>query len=128
MVQLLVYDGLGDWRYINTSPERADAVTAEDLQRAARAYLTRDNRTVGVFLRKQGAAPEDPEVAALPAPAQAMVKQGLAQIASETDPVRLREGIARMQQAAGQAPPDMKPALDLILKRAQERLATLEKK
>ena len=129
MVQLLVYDGLGDWRYINTSPEKADAVTAADLQRVARDYFARENRTVGVFLRKAGAAPaEDPEVAALPAPAQAMVKQSLAQIASEKDPAKIRDGIARLQQAAGQAPPEMKAALDLILKRAQERLAALEKK
>jgi hypothetical protein len=56
-----------------------------------------------------------------------MVKQSLAQIASEKDPAKLRDGIARLQQAAGQAPPEMKPALDLILKRAQERLAALEK-
>ncbi len=128
MVQLLVYDGLGDWRYINTSPEKADAVTAADLQRVAKDYLTRENRTVGVFLRKEGARAVDPEVAALPAPAQAMVKQSLAQIAAETDPAKLRDGIARLQQAAGQAPPEMKPALDLILKRAHERLAALEKK
>jgi predicted Zn-dependent peptidase len=55
MVQLLVYDGLGDWKYINDSPDRADAVTAEDVQRAAREYLTRENRTVGIFLRQQAA-------------------------------------------------------------------------
>jgi predicted Zn-dependent peptidase len=128
MYQLLLYEGLGDWRYINNSAEKADAVTAEDLQRAARDYLQRESRTVGVFLRKEGALPEDPEVAALPAPAQAMVKQSLAQIASETDAARLREGISRMQAAAGQAPPEMKPAIELILKRAQERLLTLEKK
>jgi predicted Zn-dependent peptidase len=128
LVQLLVYDGLGDWRYINTSPEKADAVTAEDLQRAAGDYLTRESRTVGIFLRKEGGPPEDPEVAALPAPAQAMVKQSLAQIASETDAARLREGIAQMQQAAEQAPPEMKPAIALVVKRAQERLAALEKK
>jgi predicted Zn-dependent peptidase len=128
MYQLLLYEGLGDWRYINNSAEQADAVTAADLQRAARDYLQRESRTVGVFLRKEGALPEDPEVAALPASAQAMVKQGLAQIASETDAARLREGIGRMQAAAGQAPPEMKPALDLMIKRAQERLATLEKK
>ena len=59
MVQLLVYDGLGDWKYINDSPDRADAVTAEDLQRAAREYLTRENRTVGIFLRQQ--TPPGPE-------------------------------------------------------------------
>jgi predicted Zn-dependent peptidase len=128
MFQLLLYEGLGDWRYINTSSEKADSVTADDLQRVARDYLQRESRTVGVFLRKAGAAPLDPEVAALPAPSQTMVKQSLSQIAAETDPARLREGIARMQAAAGQAPPEMKPALELILKRAQERLAALEKK
>ena len=63
MYQLLVYEGLGDWRHINTSAEKADAVTAEDLRGVARRYLTRESRTVGVFLRKQDAAPEDPEVA-----------------------------------------------------------------
>jgi len=125
-VQLLLYDGLGDWRYINTYADQVEAVTAADLQRAARQYFTRENRTVGVFLRKEGAAPEDPEVAALPREAQAMVKQGLQQILAETDPAKLRDGIARMQAGAAQAPPEMKAAIELIVKRAQERLAGLE--
>ena len=30
-----------------------------------------------------------------------------------------------MQQMAGQVPPEMKPAVDLMLKRAEERLAAL---
>jgi predicted Zn-dependent peptidase len=125
-IQLLVYDALGDWRYINTSAEAADAVTAADLQRVANDYFTKEARTVGIFLRKGGAtAPEDPEIAKLPAPAQAMVRQSLKQIESETDAGRLQEGIAQMQQMAGQAPPEMKPAVELILKRAQERLAAL---
>jgi predicted Zn-dependent peptidase len=125
-LQLLYYDGLGDWRYINTYADGVDAVTAGDLQRAARQYFVKENRTVGVFLRKEGAAPEDPEVAALPAEAQAMVKQNLQRILAETDAARLREGIARMQAAAGQAPAEMKPAIELLVKRAQERLAALE--
>jgi predicted Zn-dependent peptidase len=125
-VQLLFYDGLGDWRYINTYADQVEAVTAADLQRAARQYFTRENRTVGVFLRKEGAPPEDPELAALTPEAQAMVKQNLQQILAETDPAKLREGISRMQAAAGQAPPEMKAAIELILKRAQERLAALE--
>ena len=125
-VQLLFYDGLGDWRYINTYADQVEAVTAADLQRAARQYFTRENRTVGVFLRKEGAPPEDPELAALTPEAQAMVKQNLQRILAETDPAKLREGISRMQAAAGQAPPEMKAAIELILKRAQERLAALE--
>jgi predicted Zn-dependent peptidase len=124
-VQLVRYDALGDWRLINTSPELADAVSAADLQRVAREYLTKENRTVGVFLRKQGAAAEDPELAKLPPQAQAMVRQATQQIAAEKDEAKLAEMIAKMQGAAAQVPPEMKPAFDLILKRASERQAAL---
>jgi predicted Zn-dependent peptidase len=125
-IQLMTYDALGDWRYINTSAERADAVTAADIQRVAKEYLTKENRTVGTFLRKKGAPPEDPELAQLAAPAQAMARQALGQIAAETDVAKLAEMVAQMQQAASRVPPEMKPALDLILKRASERLAALQ--
>jgi len=128
-LQLIYYDGLGDWKYVNTYADEIDAVSAADIQRAAKEYLTKENRTVGIFLRKEGTATaEDPELAALPAQAQAMVKQSLARIEAETDAAKLREGLAQMQQAASQAPPEMKPAIDLIVKRAQERLAALESK
>jgi predicted Zn-dependent peptidase len=55
-IQLLYYDGLGDWKYINSYADEVDAVTAADIQRVARAYLAKENRTVGVFLRKAAAA------------------------------------------------------------------------
>jgi hypothetical protein len=55
-----------------------------------------------------------------------MVKQNLQRILAETDAAKLREGVARMQGAAAQAPPEMKAALELLVKRAQERLAALE--
>ena len=127
-LQLIYYDGLGDWKYLNTYADEIDAVTAADLQRVAKEYFNKETRTVGVFLRKEGAAPEDPELAALPAQAQAMVKDSLSRIQAETDPAKLREGIAQMQGAAEQAPPEMKAAIDLLVKRAQERLAALESK
>jgi predicted Zn-dependent peptidase len=124
-LQLVSYDGLGDWRYINTSPERADAVTAADLRRVAREYLTKENRTVATFLRKEGAPPEDPEIAKLPPQAQAMVRQAAKQIEGETDAAKLREMVSRMQQMAAQVPVEMKPAFDLILKSAGEKLQAL---
>ena len=127
-IQLMIYDGFGDWRYINTYAEEVDRVTAADIQRTAKEYFTKENRTVGIFLRKGGdsAADDDPDVAALPAPAQAMARQQIARIQAETDPAKLREGLAQMEEAKSQVPPEMKPVLDLILKRAQERLAELE--
>jgi len=124
-VQLVTYDGVGDWRLINTSPERADAVTAADLQRVAREYLTKENRTVATFLRKEGAAPEDPEITGLPPQAQAMVRQATKQIEGETDTAKLQQMVAQMQQMGSQVPPEMKPAFDIILKRAGERLQAL---
>jgi predicted Zn-dependent peptidase len=127
-IQLMIYDGFGDWRYINTYAEEVDRVTAADIQRTAKEYFTKENRTVGVFLRKGGeaAADDDPDVAALPAPAQAMARQQIARIKAETDPAKLREGLAQMEEAKSSVPPEMKPVLDLIVKRAQERLAVLE--
>ena len=124
-MQLVRYDGTADWALINRAPELADAVTAADLKRVARRYLTAENRTVGTFLRKAGTAPEDPEVAKLAPPAQAMVKQASQQIAAETDRAKLQQMVERMQQMAGQVPPEMKPAFEIVLKKASDRLAAL---
>lgn len=52
MFQLLLYEGEGDWTYINTAAAEADAVTPADIQRVAKQYFTKEDRTVGVFLRK----------------------------------------------------------------------------
>jgi predicted Zn-dependent peptidase len=62
-IQLLYYDGLGDWKYINSYADEVDAVTAADIQRVARTYFTKENRTVGVFLRKEAAASPAPPAA-----------------------------------------------------------------
>jgi predicted Zn-dependent peptidase len=128
LAQLIQYDGRGDWQFINTYSDEVDALTAEDVRRVARNALTKENRTVGTFLRKAGAAaaPEDPELQALPPEARAQVSQNLKRIAAETDAAKLKGGIAQMQAAAGQVPAEMKPAFELMLKRAQERLAALE--
>ena len=70
LVQLLFYDGFGNWRYLNTWSERTLAVTAEDVQRVAKRYFTKENRTVATYLRKAGTASESvpPELAGGPRP------------------------------------------------------------
>ncbi len=40
---------LHSYEYVNTYVDRIARVTAEDVQRVARKYLTEDNRTVGIF-------------------------------------------------------------------------------
>ena len=39
----------GDWRNLYTQLDRIDEVTAENIQRVAKEYFTRKNRTVGVI-------------------------------------------------------------------------------
>jgi predicted Zn-dependent peptidase len=128
MVQLAYLEGLGDWKYINESPHKLAAVTAEDVQRVARKYFEATNRSVATYTRKAGAPTVDPELASLDPQAQAFVRQALARIAQETDVEKLRTGIGQMESQVGQAPPQFKDAITLILRRAKARLADLEKK
>jgi predicted Zn-dependent peptidase len=125
MVQLLQYDGLGDWQYINKYADEVEAVTSDDLKRVAAEHFVKENRTVGVFLRKAGTASEDPELAALSPQAKAMVRRGLDEIRGTSDAASLRGAIAQLQQAMQEAPDEMKPALAYLLRNAEQRLAEL---
>ncbi len=132
MFQLLQNEGSGDWKMINSQSEAVDAVSAADIQRAAKQYLTKETRAVGIFTRKAadagGAAEsEDPDIAALPEPARPMARQALARLKSETDASKIKAQLEQMRGQASQVPPQMKPMFDLMLKKAEERLAELEK-
>jgi hypothetical protein len=100
-------------------------VTAADIQRVAAKYITAENRNVAVYVRKEGSAPEDPELAALPPQIKGMVKQQLAQIEQVTDRAKLEEMLAQLRAMAGRVPPQMKPAIQYLVERAEERLESL---
>jgi len=68
---------------------------------------------------------EDPELANLPPQAKAMAKQQLAEIEKVTDPAMLEQGLQQMLQMQGQVPPEMKPAIDYLIQKAQERIEKL---
>ena len=53
LMQLMHCDGLGDWRSINESGAKFQAVTAADVQRVVKEYFTKENRTVATYTRKQ---------------------------------------------------------------------------
>jgi predicted Zn-dependent peptidase len=127
MMQLGYYEALGAWQYINTSPQALLAVTAEDVKRVAGLYFAKENRSVAIYTRKAGAAAEaeDPDLAALPGPMKPMAKQALAQVAA-ADKEQLGQMLAQLEGQAGAAPPEYKPLIDLLLKRARAKLAELE--
>ncbi len=62
--QLSTAASLGDWRLLFLQRDRIQAVTADDVNRVAKAYLRKDNRTVGVFLPV--AQPDRVTIAAAP--------------------------------------------------------------
>jgi zinc protease len=48
-LDLTEWIGMGDWRLFFLNRDRIEAVTTDDVNRVARAYLKPDNRTVGLF-------------------------------------------------------------------------------
>jgi predicted Zn-dependent peptidase len=128
LLQLLFYDGWGNWRYLNDSAPMMMAVTAEDVQRVAKQYLTAENRTVAGYKRKAGApaAAVPPELADLPPQIRAGVMAQIQQIQASTDAQQLEQLIAAVEGQAAQAPPEMKKAIDAISRAAQARLDELK--
>jgi predicted Zn-dependent peptidase len=125
LLQLLLYDVWDDWRFLNDSPAEIEAVTAEDVQRVANTYLTDTDRNTLWYYRTEG-TDEDPDLAALSGQGKAMAKSALAQINQIDDPAELEQGLAQMKAMKGQAPPEFQPAIDLMIKRATERLEMLQ--
>jgi hypothetical protein len=121
----MLYDVWDDWSYLNESPAKIQAVTAEDVQRVANTYFEKTGKNVLWYFRKEGTA-EDPALAGLSGQAKAFAKQALAQIESIEDPAQLEQGIAQMQAMKGQVPPELQPALDVVVAKATERLEMLK--
>lgn len=135
MIQLAYCEALGGWEEINENPKKLQAVTAADIQRVAKKYFDPSNRSVATYVRKASATPaggaasaDDAEIASLPAPMQARARQMAAQLQKETDAGALREGMAGLSAQAEQMPPQMKPMVDFMLKKMQERIAQIESK
>lgn len=58
LMQLIHNDGEGDWHEINEAGPKIQAVSAEDVRRVANSYFTKENRTVAIYTRKPGTAPQ----------------------------------------------------------------------
>ena len=110
LFQLLVRDAGRGWKTINTDPARFQAVTAEDVRRVARTYLTPENRTVALYYTKEpepGKAPADPSLASLSDEDRRQV-EGLRRSLEKEKPEKLREVLEKLRSQAGSVPPQKK--------------------
>jgi predicted Zn-dependent peptidase len=128
LIQLLYYDGLGDWNYLNDWAGYTLSVTEEDVQRVATEYFQPQNRLVSHYHRKAGTAaePVPPELEGLPADARQMVMGQVRQIRAMDDADELRGIAAQIDGQRAQVPEPMRPAMDYVAAAIQERLAELE--
>ena len=125
--QLIYLDGLGDWRELNAAGGKIQAVTAEDVQRVAKKYFTRENRAVGIFTRKPGSGAEtDADLAGLTAEQQSAIKQLVGQLQQQSDAAKLKQALEQMQGRAAQVPEEQKMFYQAYLNKMQSRVAELE--
>ncbi|MFN2385196.1 MAG: M16 family metallopeptidase [Thermoanaerobaculia bacterium] len=128
LVQLIVNDGMGDWREVNEAGPKVQAVTAADVQRVAKEYFTKENRAVAVYTRKPGApAADEPDLAGLNDQQKQMVRQFSQQIATVQDADKLKQIQGMFETQSAGAPLEAKPALEVMRKRLQTRIEALEK-
>jgi len=135
MFQLGLYDTWYDWQYINDSPERMLAVTADDVHRVMAKYFDPKTRTVAIYRTKAGGAPPEPvnpELAKLlegvPAEARGQIKAVVKKFSTSDDLTMLRQQGSLMQQAldSGQVPEDRQPILAYLVKIMNQRADELE--
>mgnify|MGYP003633337198 CR=1 FL=1 len=132
--QLAIYEAWVGWEQLNEYPRLIQAVTAEDIQRVARAYLTADNRGVATYTRRKGAEPvlitmEEVE-ASLPEEMRAMImpqfQAQLAELAAATDADELRASLEQIDQQQAMMPPQFKTMMDFVRQQINIRIAEIE--
>ncbi len=128
LIQLLVFDSLGDWEYLNTWSADALSVTEADVQRVAAQYLTPKNRSVAHYFRKAGSVAEatPPELEGLPPEVRSQIQAQIRQIRASDDREALQGALTQFEGGLGQAPGPMRPALEYVVRVIRERLAELE--
>ena len=83
-IELSEWAATGDWRLMLLNRDRIEAVTVDDVERVLNRYLTRDNRTIGLFLPdsdpKRAEIPAAPDLEALLADYQGRSVEAVAEV------------------------------------------------
>ena len=127
MIRYGAAEAQGSWRDAERIDQEIQAVTADDVQRVAKTYFAKENRAVAIWTRLASAEPEDPALAGLSPQGKQMVQRSLARLDGMTEPAEVQEMIGRLDQMGDRLPPEMKPAMDYVRGRAQDKLAELQK-
>lgn len=132
--QLAIYEAWLGWQQLNEYPRLIQAVTAEDIQRVARTYLTQDRRGVATYTRRKGAdvpmiTLEDVE-ASLPEGMREMImaqfRGQLAELSNETDTDKLREALTQINEQSAMMPPVFKTMMDYVRQEIGRRIEAIE--
>lgn len=127
LIQLIFYEGLGDWKEINEGGPKAQAVTTEDIKRVAKKYFTKTNRAVATYTRKPGGKKdEDPDLVGLDEQQKAMVRRIVSALKSENNVEKLKQGLAAMSARAGQAGEKEKQFMKIYRKKVEARIKEIE--
>ena len=123
-----MYDGMGDWEYINEWAADTLAVTADDVQRVAKTYLEPSNRAVARYSRTEGSVPAviPTELEGLPTEVQQQIMDQLDQIRAVNDVNMLTGMLDQLPAQQEAAPPAFQQVFPLIERTIQERIAALE--
>lgn len=125
LIQLVLYEAMGDWELINMLPTRISEVSPEDISRVASTYLKDRKRNVLLFQRDESQTTGDAQIESLPEAARDLAKKLSGQIASLDDEARLRQLETRLNAGRDQVHPDLAPAIDLALERIDKALVQL---
>jgi hypothetical protein len=126
MIRYGINEAQGSWRDADRIDGEIQEMTAEQVVDVAKKYFTKENRAVAIWTRVEGAEPEDPAIASLPPQAKTMVKRSLSKLDAMTDPSEVQEMLQRIESMGAQMPPEMKPAMDYVRDKAQQKLTELE--
>ena len=113
--------------YINRFNDRLQAVTAEDIQRVAKTYLKKTNRSVAIYHTKGAAGEEDDPLAGLPEERRAMAKRLISMLPQLKDPGQLQAMLGQLETRLGEAGSEEEAAsLGYMIEKIRQRLEQIE--
>jgi predicted Zn-dependent peptidase len=125
--QLMRYEGSGRWQEFNEAGPRIQAVTPADIQRVAKEYFTKINRSVAIYTRKEGSKAGS-DFDGLTAQQKPFVRQFMAKLKTQTDVAGLKAQLAQISGQLEKADKKNQPMMKLIQGKITARIKELQSK